>query len=838
MDKKLITMGLVLTALLGYQLLAYQYALPFAFAASPQTIKNSVTFFQIERFYSNSCDVRFFSSYGEYLQKNIPDCDFGFNAEQQAIGMKIMSVDRGVLTARLENKMRWDYYRSTGSNWYDYYSGGLLASDYPDDDLDWHLEASIDGVVESRPLTGSGCIQKRDTNCRNPCVTTASNLVTTCSDGNGEHGVPSYAYRTVGTRIKDASNTFQIETTSPSYTDSCYGGCSNLDDLPGPYHVNFKVVKPSFFTQEQLARNTITPPDHRISDCPIKPNMMLVHQFYQQGEQVTLDGFLFDVSHTCDRLPVVKIDTNGDEISSDSTPYEILHDGGTITIPFGEIWEFFYIINRPSDLPIVCEVAKIAPLQDGTCPEGGLPEDDGWCYTIPVFDPDTGECLARAGILYTCLKGIWVPELMSCVGQPDNPCPVGYVLDVGVSDDPNDDTCFHIPVPFPVCYADDEIYDPDLNGCYYQKVEQAKCVSNIVEPPQLYGLNDFRTAAAEYDSDLDVCKAPRPIKYVCDSGQSLANFTLEIFNPETGDTVPTPMEVCYEPVYPDESCLELSQHYTMRLDNTICTNLPDWADECCAKMPNIAPGECLPSWDVAGNHCNQEPYRYWDEGCRDGTYTLISGDRCVHPPVGVFYCDPGYNAYHAGKPITDGPTAPYTFGGVICGRPLPSQGQCEAEYGVYGESWCWKAPKAVESLCPGDSQWNYERKACALPLQMPDACEGGQLSVLGNQEVCLLPPELCNDGRGELIIVDGVQQCVVSLNDKCEGEIVQYQGKTVCLITPDVVKPCEGTIEVVDGREVCVVELPLLERLPWWTSLLGAGGLLGILYLLKRRGII
>lgn len=740
-QKSIVTIGLIFLALYFIQ----PNLIPFAIVGD---VQNNVNGFTIESFYEQACDVTFHSTLGD-VTKTFNPCKFTMTAESEFVKMRANTASRGIIESRLQFSQLWNARTVSGNN-LDCYTRGLYAADFSQDDLDWNIRWREEGQLNTEPLSES--LGGKQFHTGNNYWSSGYNAYDKycCEVGNSQ---PTYKVND-GVQIIDSSNTFMI---TASGGKDRYGGisCEQQPTFAKPYRIEFEIINPNFYETEKLERNTIRPPELREVDCPITNNMMLVQETYQAGEVLTLDALSYDVSHFCSSLPVVVLDTNGNRIRTEVSPYQEILDGRIHQVPSGELHEVFYIIETTSDIPVICEKVEVAKLQDGSCPEGSLVED-GKCMNIPVFDQDTGNCLAKAGILYKCSKGVWDATEKACVTQSENPCPTGYVLD-NTKDIPE---CFYKPVQNVVCRdKDTAIYNPDLKGCYFTKTRQSQCSPDGEVTPYL-------------DESDDRCKYQRPINLFCRiEGETLETLTI---NDVTS-------QFC-QMIRDDEleTCDSFAVDYIQYEKTSRCIRNPD---------EEFAP--CLKNWDDSGAFCIQNPEYFYNVGCPAG-YQEISKGRCVTQPEGIFYCDAGYNFFSKED-------VPAYAGGFIgrysCAKQSTNRQVCDADRGIIvtnneGVPFCWKQAKQVYDDCPDGSFWDFEQGACIIQVSTETNLDcGGQVMVLDGKQVCLKNLDEIIDCDGKVVLIDGEEKCLKPIQTvlECEGEVVMRDGVNICLIQPDVV---------------------------------------------------
>lgn len=456
---------------------------------------------EIDTVYQDSCDVTFRSRYGEATYRYDP-CKFSFEPDYYdppsgggtgyyegpngKFLLDINSASRGRLQSLVGVRGHVSVVGcdQQAAVLYQHRSDfGMEVFDASGDSLDWVIHYNLLGGAKSIDIKDDwGCFKL------NPCIESCycpspDKCVYSVDQRLSGGGWARYEGITTKTLMRDKSNTFELEISGRQVT--------------------FQILKAEYYEQERYHRSLIHSYPHlRTADCPIKPGYMLSHQIFHTGETINIDNFDSPVNYFCSRNPAIILDANNETLRRDGDIYQRILDGESVVVPIGEVWELFYIFKATGIIDQPCVIQYVDPNPDGLCADDTTPVIvEGYetpkCMILPVYDPDTGDCLSRPGIVFTCTKGTFDYQSMTCVVQPENPCPIGYVLDESAYPP----TCIHHPIKFVDC-EEGTLWDEALGGCYYEKEKQADC--------------SFRENAT-YSAQMDVCSYPRPLDPLCDS---------------------------------------------------------------------------------------------------------------------------------------------------------------------------------------------------------------------------------------------------------------------------------------------------------------------------------
>ena len=168
--------------------------------------------------------------------------------------------------------------------------------------------------------------------------------------------------------------TADLEAEYSSFNGSCY-----------PESIKTRVNGIKFFNESSL--------------CNIPSGYVLVTEDLVAGTTFSRDSLRSKVDAFCWSYPLWKLDNDDKTLIKKSTDeYEVLTNGGTLTVPAGQVWRIYYVSKPEKTLDIACDPSK------------------------PLYDTNSGKCLSLPGLEYYCSAGTFSQEEMACIVQPVTKC--------------------------------------------------------------------------------------------------------------------------------------------------------------------------------------------------------------------------------------------------------------------------------------------------------------------------------------------------------------------------------------------------------------------------------
>lgn len=210
--------------------------------------------------------------------------------------------------------------------------------------------------------------------------------------------------------------------------------------------------------------------------CAIPEGHLLVSENYGSGKEADIFSSTHPVVRYCLRLPVIRTSSNTPGAEPTAEPYLAWIQGKSVTVPEGETWKIFYIMdNSKGQITTACSIKDVYDLNQEACQgEVGLVD---LCGTDSVYDVEFGGC-AITSVKTKCIIGRLVlgeNNTSKCVYNPpqeqickqntfntqtgtcqsidDFKCPEGYTEKL-IN---NQKTCSTTETQYEIVYVDREI---------------------------------------------------------------------------------------------------------------------------------------------------------------------------------------------------------------------------------------------------------------------------------------------------------------------------------------------------------------------------------------------
>lgn len=195
--------------------------------------------------------------------------------------------------------------------------------------------------------------------------------------------------------------------------------------------------------------------------CELQEGTMVIAETFSAGSTVSKADLRFVPKAYCSQLPIL-VTEEGQVVEQKLEEYAIL-DKSFITIPTGQTWTLFYIIDITPDITVVCDEGSYNPTS-GNCEV--TPGIIHVC-SVGIFDPEEALCIVQPEARYVCEIGYYNVEQGLCIyqvpaGETQILCPTGSQIDV---DDEGIQRCFFLPDLEAVCEKGS--YDSETGACKY-----------------------------------------------------------------------------------------------------------------------------------------------------------------------------------------------------------------------------------------------------------------------------------------------------------------------------------------------------------------------------------
>ncbi len=188
--------------------------------------------------------------------------------------------------------------------------------------------------------------------------------------------------------------------------------------------------------------------------CNLQEGTMVVAETFSAGNTVSRADLRFVPKAYCSQLPIL-VTAEGQIVEQKLEEYAIL-DKSFITIPPGQTWTFFYVIDITPDITVIC--------------------DEG------ILNPDTGNCEVTPGIVHVCSVGIFDSEQALCIVQPE----VRFVCELGFLDLATNQCVYIIPEDQTriVCPSGSKIVvnDEGIEACIFEPDLEPVCSRGNYDP--------------------------------------------------------------------------------------------------------------------------------------------------------------------------------------------------------------------------------------------------------------------------------------------------------------------------------------------------------------------
>ena len=538
--------------------------------------------------------------------------------------------------------------------------------------------------------------------------------------------------------------------------------------------------------------------------CDIGAGNQMVVETFSAGKLVSMYSFRYPVHHFCPSQPVLIVDDKTAKATSNAKFYFDLERGDIIEVPADMTYVFYYVMQNNGEIPLTCR---------------------------DHYDPETGECTPRVGIVFLCSEGIWSSDIHACIvtaeqvcdqgvydedemkciwhpprqaicddvpvdniewitvrtdtqGYANGYCPQGSIFSKGTDvESEADDYCMYDGKKVGVSYtkpASGVLYNIDTQKCEWTPIEITDCENNdaIYEDgvckyhPQEYIYCDM--PGSTYDKDLDKCVYKPEDFAVCDAGG--------IYNPQTGYCEvekPTKLICADFPGAVWNPALGMCE-YIAETKKT-CGDTDGIYDESLDKCLVIADFQYV--CDAYGEDAIWDPVRKVcvknadiEYVCTKGTYDKVSNTCKVNPDI-ENVCPEGTTYIQA-----TGMCHMYPETNIICPTGF--------DYDEYYQT-CTMVP-VID--CQGDAYYNEETGFCVREPQLENFCPNGIYDK--SKDKCVWMPAV------EIIC----------------GDKSTFDAETgVCIEVGDIVLICEkGTATETETGEIkCIVVLDPADPDSW-----------------------
>lgn len=534
--------------------------------------------------------------------------------------------------------------------------------------------------------------------------------------------------------------------------------------------------------------------------CDIGAGNQMVVETFSAGKSVSMYSFRYPVHHFCPSNPVLIIDDKEAKSTSDAKMYFDLQRGEIITVPDDQTYVFYYVMKNNGEIPLTCR---------------------------DMYDPETGTCTPRVGIVFLCSEGIWSSDIHACVVTPESMCnqgvydedlmkcvwhpprqaicdetaghmlewvnvrynnegyangycPDGSTFSHGATTADSDDYCMYenkrVAV-MPYKPASNAIYNIDTQRCEWVPLEKTECENQNAVYDSSEKICKYHPAeyifcdmpGSTYDKNSDKCVYKPTILAKCDEGG--------VYNEYSGFCEvekPTKL-ICKD--FPGATWNpQIGMCEYIASTKKVCGDKDGIYDESLDKCLVTADFKYVCDaygegaiWDDARKVCVKNADIEYK--CTKGTYDSVSNTCKVNPNIENI-CTEGTYIASTG----------------MCHKYPEIKTVCPPSF-TYDEYYQTCSMKPVIT-CPGDAYYSEKTGMCVREPSIDNFCENGKYDA--SKDKCVWYPQVeivCGD-KG---VYDEESQICVETGDviiRCERgtESISETGEVVCVVNPDEVE--------------------------------------------------
>lgn len=498
--------------------------------------------------------------------------------------------------------------------------------------------------------------------------------------------------------------------------------------------------------------------------CLLQPNQLIAAEMFSPGITINENTLRYPVAQWCSEHPLKVYEKNSRTFTNRYDLFNKLKNQESLTVPSGETWMVFYVIDNNAEIPAMCDPTL-------------------------YYDVDKKICTDVSGILTVCSYGTFDPSLGLCLVQADDSepfCEIGrYDLSLN--------KCIYNPPLYPLCDFCFNLgceYNYATDRCEYNAPLVGLCPEGTIKVGEHceYTLPSIGTCPIGTTKNGDKCEFTLPSEGTCPSGTTKVGNVCQFTLPSEG-VCPSGMT---------------------KVGNVCQFNLPSYGtcpqgmaikdNHCEFELPSV--GICPINTINKGNYCE---YALTTQPCPPDF--LFENGKCVKYPSETISCIEGYS---------------YNSTLDSCVKYVSSSIQC-LQGGIYEDGQC--IIKVENSICP-KGVLSDDKKSCIIsPNYQTSACVQGTYSTEKN--ACIIQPNLdylcligtlSEDKTSCVIYAQTVYKCQEGFAyekdlDKCvsypEGKIkcptnYNYNNATeMCEFTPSVFHNCPSNTEYNEERDVC-----------------------------------